>query len=191
MQKKLETHFRDMQDIEFTIQKDKLWLLQTRNGKRTMRAAVRIAVDMVNEGVISKDEAVMRVDAGRLSELFLPRLDPSDAKNAEDQGKLLAQGLGASPGYAAGEIVFTADEAERLAGQGKEVILVRRETSPEDIHGMKAARGILTATRRDDVARSRRGAWHGQVLRRRVQLTRRGLPDANGHGASQDRISWS
>jgi pyruvate,orthophosphate dikinase len=146
VQQKLESHFRDMQDIEFTIQKNRLWLLQTRNGKRTMRAAVRIAVDMVHEGVISKDEAVMRVDAARLSELFLPRLDPADAKTAENQGKLLAQGLGASPGYAAGEIVFTADEAERLAGQGKEVILVRRETSPEDIHGMKAARGILTAT---------------------------------------------
>ena len=146
VQQKLEAHFRDMQDIEFTIQKNRLWLLQTRNGKRTMRAAVRIAVDMMQEGVISRDEAVMRVDAGRLSELFLPRLDPADAKNAEDQGKLLAQGLGASPGYAAGEIVFTADEAERLAGQGKDVILVRRETSPEDIHGMKAARGILTAT---------------------------------------------
>ncbi|MEI8256882.1 MAG: pyruvate, phosphate dikinase, partial [Deltaproteobacteria bacterium] len=146
VQDKLEAHFRDMQDIEFTIQKHKLWLLQTRNGKRTMRAQVRIAVDMVNEGVISRDEAVMRVDAGRLSELFLPRLDPSDAKFAEDQGMLLAAGLGASPGYAAGEIVFTADEAERLAGQGKDVILVRRETSPEDIHGMKAARGILTAT---------------------------------------------
>jgi pyruvate,orthophosphate dikinase len=146
VQQKLEKHFRDMQDIEFTIQKGRLWLLQTRNGKRTMRAAVRIAVDMTSEGLISREEAVMRVDAGRLSELFLPRLDPNDARTAEAQGKLLAQGLGASPGYAAGEIVFSADEAERLAGQGKDVILVRKETSPEDIHGMKAARGILTAT---------------------------------------------
>jgi pyruvate,orthophosphate dikinase len=146
VQDKLERHFRDMQDIEFTIQRGKLWLLQTRNGKRTMRAAVRIAADMVTEGMISTDEALARVDAGRLPEMFLPRLDPADAKTAEGEGKLLAQGLPASPGYAAGEIVFTADEAERLAGQGKDVILLRRETSPEDIHGMKAARGVLTAT---------------------------------------------
>jgi len=146
VQSQLETHFRDMQDIEFTIQNGKLWLLQTRNGKRTMRASVRIAVDMVAERMISRDEAIARVDASRLPEMFLPRLDASDAKAAEAEGKLLASGLGASPGYAAGEIVFTADEAERLAGQGKDVILVRRETSPEDIHGMKAAQGILTAT---------------------------------------------
>jgi pyruvate,orthophosphate dikinase len=145
VQTKLEQHFRDMQDIEFTIQQGKLWLLQTRNGKRTVRASVRIAVDMVSEGLITKEEAVMRVDAARLSELFLPRLDESDAKTAEAEGRLLARGLGASPGYAAGEIVFTADEAEALAAQGRDVILVRRETSPEDIHGMKAAKGILTA----------------------------------------------
>jgi pyruvate,orthophosphate dikinase len=146
MQDKLERHFRDMQDIEFTIQHGKLWLLQCRNGKRTMRASVRIAVDMVNEGLIDKSEAVLRVEAGRLSELFLPRLDASDAKEAEKRGLLLAQGLAASPGYAAGAVVFTADEAERWANQGRAVILVRRETSPEDIHGMKAAKGILTAT---------------------------------------------
>ncbi|MBL8682870.1 MAG: pyruvate, phosphate dikinase [Myxococcales bacterium] len=146
MQEKLEKHFRDMQDIEFTIQHGKLWLLQCRNGKRTMRAAVRIAVDMVSEGLIDKSEAVLRVEAGRLSELFLPRLDASDAKEAEKKGLFLAQGLPASPGYAAGTIVFTADEAEQMANQGQAVILVRRETSPEDIHGMKAAKGILTAT---------------------------------------------
>jgi pyruvate,orthophosphate dikinase len=146
MQDKLEKHFQDMQDIEFTIQHGKLWLLQCRNGKRTMRAAVRIAVDMVSEGLIDKSDAVLRVEAGRLSELFLPRLDATDAKEAETKGLLLAQGLPASPGYAAGEVVFTADEAEHLANQGRAVILVRRETSPEDIHGMKAAKGILTAT---------------------------------------------
>jgi pyruvate,orthophosphate dikinase len=146
MQEKLERHFRDMQDIEFTIQHRKLWLLQCRNGKRTMRASVRIAVDMVSEGLIQRSDAVLRVEASRLSELFLPRLDASDAKEAESRGLWLAQGLPASPGYASGEIVFTADEAEALAGQGRAVILVRRETSPEDIHGMNAARGILTAT---------------------------------------------
>jgi pyruvate,orthophosphate dikinase len=146
MQEKLERHFRDMQDIEFTIQHRKLWLLQCRNGKRTMRASVRIAVDMVSEGLIQRSDAVLRVEASRLSELFLPRLDASDAKEAESRGLWLAQGLPASPGYASGEVVFTADEAETLAGQGRAVILVRRETSPEDIHGMNAARGILTAT---------------------------------------------
>ena len=146
MQEKLEKHFHDMQDIEFTIQHGKLWLLQCRNGKRTMRAAVLIAVDMVSEGLIDKSDAVLRVEAGRLSELFLPRLDATDAKEAEKKGLFLAHGLPASPGYAAGEIVFTADEADRMANQGRAVILVRRETSPEDIHGMKAAKGILTAT---------------------------------------------
>lgn len=146
MQDKLEKHFRDMQDIEFTIQHGKLWLLQCRNGKRTMRAAVRIAVEMVSEGLIDKRDAISRIEANRLNELFLPRLDATDAKEAEKKGLFLAQGLPASPGYAAGEIVFTADEAERLAHEGRAVILVRRETSPEDIHGMKAAKGILTAT---------------------------------------------
>jgi pyruvate,orthophosphate dikinase len=146
MQTRLEQHFHDMQDIEFTIQHGKLWLLQCRNGKRTMRAAVRIAVEMVSEGLISKSDAIQRIEANRLNELFLPRLDASDAKEAEKKGLFLAQGLPASPGYAAGEIVFTADEAERLARDGRAVILVRRETSPEDIHGMKAAKGILTAT---------------------------------------------
>jgi pyruvate,orthophosphate dikinase len=146
MQTKLEQHFKDMQDIEFTIQHGKLWLLQCRNGKRTMRAAVRIAVEMVSEGLIDKREAIKRIEANRLNELFLPRLDAADAKEAEKKGLFLAQGLAASPGYAAGEIVFTADEAERLTHDGHAVILVRQETSPEDIHGMKAAKGILTAT---------------------------------------------
>ncbi|MDP3275979.1 MAG: pyruvate, phosphate dikinase [Deltaproteobacteria bacterium] len=146
MQTMLEQHFRDMQDIEFTIQRGKVWLLQCRSGKRTMRASVRIAVDMEREGLIDKNTAILRVEANRLTELFLPRLDASDAKAAEQAGYLLAQGLPASPGYAAGEIVFTADEAELRAQQGHTVILVRRETSPEDIHGMKAAKGILTAT---------------------------------------------
>jgi pyruvate,orthophosphate dikinase len=136
---RLEAHFRDMQDLEFTIQAGKLYMLQCRSGKRTGRAAVRIAVEMVKDGSISKEEAVLRVDAGALDQLLHPTLDPKAPK------KLLARGLAASPGAASGHIVFSADEAERRAGQGKPVILVRVETSPEDIHGMKAARGILTA----------------------------------------------
>jgi pyruvate,orthophosphate dikinase len=135
----LEQHFRDMQDLEFTIQNTKLYMLQCRSGKRTSRAAVRVAIDMVKEGLISQDEAVLRVDAGGLDQLLHPTLDPKAPK------KVLARGLAASPGAASGHIVFSADEAERRAGQGKPVILVRVETSPEDIHGMKAARGVLTA----------------------------------------------
>ncbi|HEX3770308.1 MAG TPA: pyruvate, phosphate dikinase [Polyangiaceae bacterium] len=136
---KLEQHFRDMQDLEFTIQSGKLYMLQCRTGKRAARAAVRIAVDMAGEGLITRDEAVLRVDPGGLDQLLHPTLDPKAPK------KLLARGLAASPGAASGHVVFSADEAERRAGQGKPVILVRVETSPEDIHGMKAARGILTA----------------------------------------------
>ncbi|MGH7269410.1 MAG: PEP/pyruvate-binding domain-containing protein, partial [Polyangiaceae bacterium] len=135
----LEKHFRDMQDLEFTIQSGKLYMLQCRTGKRAARAAVRIAVDMAKDGLIAKEEAVLRVDPGGLDQLLHPTLDPHAPK------KVLARGLSASPGAASGHIVFSADEAERRAGQGKPVILVRVETSPEDIHGMKAARGILTA----------------------------------------------
>jgi pyruvate,orthophosphate dikinase len=136
---RLEKHFRDMQDLEFTIQDGKLYMLQCRNGKRTSAAAVRAAVEMVREGLITREEAVARVDAASLDQLLHPTLDPKAPK------KLLARGLAASPGAAQGKIVFSADEAERRAGQGEAVILVRIETSPEDIHGMKAARGILTA----------------------------------------------
>jgi pyruvate,orthophosphate dikinase len=135
----LEKHFRDMQDLEFTIQSGKLYMLQCRTGKRAARAAVRVAVDMAAEGLISKEEAVLRVEPGGLDQLLHPTLDPTAPK------RVLARGLSASPGAASGHIVFSADEAERRAGQGKPVILVRVETSPEDIHGMKAARGILTA----------------------------------------------
>ncbi len=137
--KKLENHYRDMQDIEFTIEKGKLWMLQTRNGKRTAKAAVKIAVDMVKEGLIDKREAVMRVEPSQLDQLLHPMLDPKAEK------KVIARGLPASPGAAAGKIVFNADEAEKMAEKGEKVILVRIETSPEDIHGMNAAEGILTA----------------------------------------------
>jgi pyruvate,orthophosphate dikinase len=136
---KLEAHFRDMQDLEFTIQEGKLYMLQCRAAKRASRAAVRVAVEMVKENLISKEEAVLRVEPSGLDQLLHPTLDPTAPK------KVLARGLAASPGAASGHIVFNADEAERRAGQGKPVILCRVETSPEDIHGMKAARGVLTA----------------------------------------------
>ena len=135
---KLERHYRDMQDIEFTIQEGRLWMLQTRGGKRTTPAALKIAVDLCDEGVITPDEAVSRIDPGALDQLLHPTIAPDADK------QVVATGLPASPGAAAGEIVFSADEAEALKAQGREVILVRIETSPEDIHGMHAAVGILT-----------------------------------------------
>ncbi len=136
---RLETHYRDMQDVEFTIENGKLWILQTRSGKRTAEAALRIAVDMAEAGVLTKEGAVLRVDAAALDQLLHPTLDPDARKD------VIAMGLPASPGAAAGEIVFTADDAEAERARGREVILVRQETSPEDIHGMHAAAGVLTA----------------------------------------------
>ena len=135
---RLEAHYRDMQDIEFTIQEGRLWMLQTRSGKRTTKAALKIAVDMVGEDLITPDEAVLRIDAEALDQLLHPMIDPKAERN------ILARGLPASPGAASGEIVFSADEAEAMKNQGRSVILVRIETSPEDIHGMHAAAGILT-----------------------------------------------
>ena len=135
----LEKHYRDMQDIEFTVQQGKLWMLQTRNGKRTAAAAVKIAVDMVNEELITQSEAVQRVDPEQLDQLLHPTFDPSVERN------VLATGLPASPGAASGKVVFLAEEAEEAAEQGEHVLLVRLETSPEDIGGMNAAQGILTA----------------------------------------------
>src|SRR5436189_1105254 len=134
----LERHYRDMQDLEFTVEQGKLWMLQTRSGKRTAKAALKIAVDLANEGLISRKEEVSRIDPAALDQLLHPTIDP----NAER--KLIATGLPASPGAASGEIVFSADEAEALKAKDKRVILVRVETSPEDIHGMHAAEGILT-----------------------------------------------
>jgi pyruvate,orthophosphate dikinase len=136
---KLEKHYKDMQDIEFTIQSNKLWMLQTRNGKRTAHAAIRIAAEMVDEGLISKEEAIARLEPDALDQLLHPTLDPDAEKN------ILTRGLPASPGAASGTIVFNAEEAERLAARKQKVILVRIETSPEDIHGMHASQGILTA----------------------------------------------
>jgi len=136
---RLESHYRDMQDIEFTVEQGRLWMLQTRNGKRTAKSALKIAVDLAAEGVISRDEAITRVEPSALDQLLHPTLDPDATR------KVVASGLPASPGAATGKIVFDADEAERLSQIGDAVILVREETSPEDIHGMHAARGIVTA----------------------------------------------
>ena len=135
----LETHYRDMQDIEFTVQQGKLWMLQTRSGKRTAKAALKIAVDMANEGLIGREEAVARIDPMALDQLLHPTLDPSATRD------VLTKGLPASPGAASGHAVFDSDTAEKRANAGDSVILIRTETSPEDIHGMHAARGILTA----------------------------------------------
>ena len=134
----LESHYADMQDVEFTVQQGKLYMLQTRSGKRTAAAAIKIAVDMVDEGLIDKKTAISRIEPSLLDQLLHPTLDPDAEK------KIIARGLPASPGAASGRIVFDADEAESQAHQGENVILVRTETSPEDIHGMHAAQGILT-----------------------------------------------
>jgi pyruvate,orthophosphate dikinase len=136
--KKLEKHYKDMQDIEFTVENNKLWMLQTRSGKRTAKAAIKIAVDMVKEKLIKKDEALLRIDPKMLDTLLHPTLDPNAKKD------VIAKGLPASPGAASGKITFSADDAEALKSQNQKTILVRLETSPEDIHGMNAAEGILT-----------------------------------------------
>ncbi len=138
IQTTLERHYRDMQDLEFTVEQGKLWMLQTRAGKRTAQAALRIAVDLAQEKLIDRTEAVKRIDPGALDQLLHPTIDPKAER------KIIATGLPASPGAASGEIVFSSDEAETLKSQGRKVILVRVETSPEDIHGMHAAEGILT-----------------------------------------------
>ena len=137
--KKLEIHYKDMQDVEFTVENSKLWMLQTRSGKRTAKSAVKIAVDMVKEKLISKKEAVLRIDPNSLDTLLHPTLDEKSSIN------VIANGLPASPGAASGKVVFTSEEAERLTAMMQDTILVRVETSPEDIQGMHAAKGILTA----------------------------------------------
>ena len=136
---KLENHYRDMQDIEFTVQQGKLWMLQTRNGKRTAKAAIRIAVEMVQENLIDKNEAIRRVDSEQLDHLLHPMIDPKVKR------EVIAKGLQASPGAAVGKVVFTAEDAETWVNKGEKVVLVRTETSPDDIRGMAVAEGILTA----------------------------------------------
>ena len=143
---KLENHYREMQDVEFTIEKGKLWMLQTRNGKRTAKAEVKIAVDMANEGLISREVAVRRVTPEQVDTLLHPQFDLNAKNKAREVGKMLATGVNASPGAAVGQVYFDADTAERMAKEaGQDVIMVRPFTKPDDVHGMLAARGILTS----------------------------------------------
>ncbi|MBI5172820.1 MAG: pyruvate, phosphate dikinase [Candidatus Melainabacteria bacterium] len=142
---RLEQYYRDMQDIEFTIEQGKLYLLQTRTGKRTAAAAVKVAVDMVKEGIISKEEALGRVEPNQLNQLLLPSFVVEDMARAKKEGRLLAQGLNASPGAAIGKIVFNPDESEKRATSGEKIILVRIETCPDDIHGLVPAQGVVTS----------------------------------------------
>ncbi|MBI3537000.1 MAG: pyruvate, phosphate dikinase, partial [Chloroflexi bacterium] len=142
--RRMEKHYREMQDLEFTIERGKLFMLQTRTGKRTARSAVKIAVEMVREKLITKDEAVQRVDPNHVAQLLSPQFDDAAKEEANQRGDLLAHGLNASPGAATGAAIFDPDTAEKLGKEGKNVILVRYETSPEDVHGMYASKGILT-----------------------------------------------
>jgi pyruvate,orthophosphate dikinase len=142
---KLEQHYKDMQDIEFTIEQGKLFLLQTRTGKRTAAAAVKVAVEMARDKIISEKEALSRVEPAQLNQLLLPSFDPQDKQKAKSEGRLLATGLNASPGAAIGEIVFDPDESEKLSEAGRKVILVRVETCPDDIHGIVPAQGVVTS----------------------------------------------
>jgi pyruvate,orthophosphate dikinase len=143
---RLEHHYREMQDVEFTIERGKLWMLQTRNGKRTAKAAVKIAVDMSNEGIIDRHTAVSRVEPAQVDMLLHPQFDPQAKQDAKDDNRMLATGVNASPGAAVGILAFDADTAEEWGkGQGKDVIMIRPETKPDDVHGMIASRGILTS----------------------------------------------
>ncbi|EFH90402.1 pyruvate, phosphate dikinase [Ktedonobacter racemifer] len=143
--KLLEAHYRDMQDLEFTVEHGRLYMLQTRSAKRNARAAIKVAVDMVREGLITPEEALQRVEPAHVYQLLLPRFDESEKRKATTEGRLLAKGLNASPGAAYGKAVFDADRAEELGKAGVSVVLVRPETSPDDVHGMLVAKGILTA----------------------------------------------
>ncbi len=143
---KLENHYHDMQDVEFTIERGKLWMLQTRSGKRTAKAAVKMAVDMANEGLIAKDEAIMRVTPEQVDTLLHPQFDPKAVDAAKKEGRIYAKGVNASPGAAVGQVYFDADKAEEMAKDHKQaVIMVRQFTKPDDVHGMLAAKGILTS----------------------------------------------
>ena len=176
--RKLEKHYRDVQDMEFTIERGTLYMLQTRSGKRTAEAAVKIAVDMVRERLITKREAVLRVEPGQVDQLLHRRIDP------KAKIQVLATGLAASPGAAYGKAVFDADRAEELAKKGEKVILVRIETNPDDVHGMIAAEGRAHLTWRPHVARGGGGARHGQALRGRRRV------GAGGPGQAPFHRGW-
>ena len=143
--KKLEKHYADVQDMEFTIEKGRLYVLQTRNGKRTAKAAVKIAVDMEKEGIITKDKAIQLVDPAQLYQLLLPSFDQKAKDAAKKEGRVIGSGLNASPGAATGIVIFSPDEAEERSKAGEKVILTRIETCPDDIHGMIPAQGVLTS----------------------------------------------
>ncbi len=142
---KLEKHYLEMQDIEFTIESGKLFILQTRTGKRTAAAAVKVAVDMAEEGIIPRDEALIRVEPTQLNQLLLPSFIPGDKDKAKKEGRLIATGLNASPGAAIGRIAFDPDQVESATQKGEKVILVRIETCPDDIHGIVPAQGVVTS----------------------------------------------
>ena len=161
----LEKHYRDMQDMEFTIEDRKLYMLQTRNGKRTAAAAIKIACDLIDEGMITEEEALMQIDAKSLDMLLHPQFDPEALKKAQPVGK----GIAASPGAAAGAIVFSAEDAVAHGKRGEKVVLVRLETSPEDIEGMKYAQGILTVRGGQTSPRCRLSPGHGHLLRLRLR----------------------
>ena len=179
--KTLEDHYRDMQDMEFTVEHGKLYMLQTRNGKRTAPAALKIACDLVDEGMISEQQAVAMIDPRNLDTLLHPQFDPAALKAAAPVGKALP----ASPGAACGKIVYSAEDAKEWAARGEKVVLVRLETSPEDIEGMKAAQGILTV-RGGMTSRRRCGPRHGQVLRLRLRRHRHGRGEQAVHPGRQD-----
>lgn len=141
----LERHYQDMQDIEFTVEQGKLFILQTRNGKRTAQASVKVAVDLAEEGIITREEAIQRIEPMQLNQLLLPSFSAAGKELARREGRFLAQGLNASPGAAIGQVIFNPDEVERLSAQGHKIILVRHETCPDDIHGIVAAKGVLTS----------------------------------------------
>ncbi|MAF53047.1 MAG: pyruvate, phosphate dikinase, partial [Chloroflexi bacterium] len=141
----LERHYRDAQDIEFTVERGKLYVLQTRAAKRSARAAVKMAVDMAEESLITREEALLRVEPGQISQLLFPRINAEAKEQAQQDGRLLGMGLGASPGGVTGSVTFTADAAVSLESKGLAVILVRPETTADDIHGMIAAAGLLTS----------------------------------------------
>ena len=166
----LENHYRDMQDMEFTVENKKLYMLQTRNGKRTAQAALKIACDLVDEGMRTEKEAVAMIDPRNLDTLLHPQFDAKALKAATPMGK----GLGASPGAACGKIVFTAEDAEEWAAKGEKVVLVRLETSPEDITGMKAIPGYLNRSWWYDLPCSSSCPWYGYLLCIRLRRHRNG-----------------
>jgi pyruvate,orthophosphate dikinase len=189
---RLEKHYREMQDVEFTIERVKLWMLQTRTGKRTAKAAAKIAVDMANEGLITRAEAVLRVTPDQVDALLHPRFDDAAKDRAEASGAMFAMGVNASPVAAVGQVYFDADTAERMAKEQKQdVIMVRPFTKPDDVHGMIAARGVLTARRATSHAAVVARQWHSVRGRAAtIKIDRTARDDGEDLGARRRWISW-